>query len=171
LKSDLRVDLAGVLAGRVCLIGIGNEDLGDDAFGVELARRLTERGVRRVIAAGTAPEGWMGVVTSAGYDNVVLLDAVLCDAEPGSVILMNASEIEARFPQVSTHKISLGTLARLVEGQGARVWLLGTRPETAAPGRGLSAPVSGVVDRLTEVICDVLARHPARGTTTECVIQ
>ena len=42
----------------------------------------------------------------------------------------------ARFPQVSTHKISLGLLARLDRGAVARrkAWLLGVQPESLRPG-------------------------------------
>ena len=39
--------------------------------------------------------------------------------------------IRDRFPQVSTHKLSLGLLARQIEAQGRiRVWLLGVQPES-----------------------------------------
>ena len=37
-KSDLRGQLEQTLQGRVCLMGVGNTEYGDDAFGVRLAR-------------------------------------------------------------------------------------------------------------------------------------
>ena len=43
---DLREQLGEILRGRVCLVGVGNADLGDDGFGVRLVERLSQRGTR-----------------------------------------------------------------------------------------------------------------------------
>jgi hypothetical protein len=37
---DLREQLQQLLEGRVCLMGLGNVDYGDDGFGVRLAEEL-----------------------------------------------------------------------------------------------------------------------------------
>src|SRR5208337_4459030 len=42
--------------GRVCLMGVGNMDYGDDSFGLRLAEKLAGAGVPEVITAGTTPE-------------------------------------------------------------------------------------------------------------------
>ena len=52
-------------------------------------------------------------------------------AAPGSVVFLNSREMAARFPQISTHNISLGMLAKCVEAGGkTRAWLLGAQPES-----------------------------------------
>ena len=49
--KDLRQQLAELLQGRVCLMGLGNVDCGDDGFGVRLAEDLLKAGVPDVVIA------------------------------------------------------------------------------------------------------------------------
>ncbi len=146
------MDVLGALEGSVAWVGVGNPDLGDDGFGVRLAEALAEDGRPRVVVAGTAPERWVEALASGGHSHVVFLDAVEIPGEPGSAVLLDAEAVEARYPQVSTHKISLGTLARLIGAGGPRVWLLGVKPASLAPGAGLSAPVRKAVESLRDAL-------------------
>ena len=124
--NDLREHLLGCLTGRICLMGLGNTDYADDGFGVRLSEELLGAGMANVILAGTTPDRSIGLVAEQGFDHIVFLDAVEFGGTPGSVVLLNAREISARYPQISTHKISLGVLAKWVEANGrTKVWLLG----------------------------------------------
>jgi len=155
--------LRGALTGRSCVVGVGNSELGDDGFGPCVAGTLVAAGHRDVIVADTTPERWVEKLASGGYDNVLFVDAVDFAGEPGAAVLMDASEIETHFPQVSTHKLSLGTLARLIRRQsGARVHLLGVRPESLKPGAGLSAAVKDSAGGLTALLDQVLAARNGR---------
>jgi hydrogenase maturation protease len=156
---DLREQLRSILRGRVCLVGLGNVEQGDDGLGVRLAEALAHQASRlmalapEVILAGTAPERWIGKLTNGAFDNVVFLDAVGCGAAPGSVVLLSADEMTARFPQVSTHKLALGLLARLIEANGrTKVWLLGVQPDSLQPGSGLSPSVMAAIESLTALL-------------------
>ena len=72
----------------------------------------------------------------------MFLDAVDVGAEPGSTVLLDSRAIATRFPQVSTHRLSLGFLAQCLEQLGVtRVWLLGVQPASLRPGTGLSPAV------------------------------
>ena len=69
--SDLRGQLQQTLRGRVCLMGLGNTDYGDDGFGVRLAKAVERAGERGefpfapcVIIAGTTPEHFIGRVVA-----------------------------------------------------------------------------------------------------------
>ena len=78
-------------------------------------------------------------------------------ATAGTVVLLDAREIAARFPQVSTHKLSLGTIARLIEAEGAmRVCLLGVQPEGVGHAAGLSDPVRTTLEILRTLLVEVL---------------
>lgn len=168
MKHDLREELRAATAGRTAFVGIGNTDLGDDALGVRLAEQLQRAGVSTAVVAGTVPENIAGVLSRGGYDNVVLLDAVDFNAAAGSVVLMNASEIEARFPQVSTHKISLGMTARVIESESrTRVWLLGVQPESLRTGSEMSEPVKQTLKLLAGLLKDVLFGKRSE-TKAEC---
>jgi len=155
------------LPGRVCLLGLGNVDSGDDGFGVRLAEALIRCGAPGPFArgelqalssslhcliAGTQPERFVGRLAARGFDHLVFLDAVEFGGPPGSVVLLNSDQMQARFPQVSTHALSLGLLARWVEANGvAKAWLLGVEPASVQPGSPLSGPVQETLGRLLDV--------------------
>ena len=156
---DLREQLQQLFQGRVCLMGLGNVTYGDDGFGVRLAEALISSapavGTRcRVIIAGTTPEWLIGRVVDEHSDHVIFLDAVEFGGSPGSVVLLDSDEMAARFPQISTHKLSLGLLAKQVEANGrTKVWLLGVQPESLR----LSEELTPTVRATLELLLDLLA--------------
>ena len=156
--AGLRDTLRQHLQGRVAFVGLGNPLFGDDGFGVAAAQRLQAMGIPNVFVAGQWPERCLD--SMAGMDHVVFLDAVDAGLEPGSVIWMDSEALRSRFPQVSTHRISLGLLAEYLQKAGtAHVWLLGVQPcsvpepveGTEAHGAFVEGPTrvcSGPFDRL-----------------------
>jgi len=153
-RVDLREQLESVLQGRVCLMGLGNTDYGDDGFGVRLGEGLLDLGMADVILAGTAPDRHIGTAADQDFDHLVFLDAVEFGGKPGSVVFLDAEGIASRFPQISTHKISLSVLARLIESNGiTKTWLLGVQPESTRGGEGLSPKVRATL----EVLCALLS--------------
>ena len=155
---DLREQLQSALRGRVCFLGVGSVEAGDDAVGVRLAEALARAGVPDVFIAGTAPERLVGRCLDAGFDQVVFLDAVELGATPGSAVLLDAPGITTRFPQISTHKISLGVLADFLESGGrTRAWLLGVQPASLRASPGLSPAVEGTLTILADLIGEGLS--------------
>jgi hydrogenase maturation protease len=151
--NDLREQLRHCLKGRVCLIALGNIDYGDDGFGVRLGEKLLKAGLPDVIIAGAEPDRYIGRVADEGFDRLVFLDAVEFGGSPGSVVFLDAKEISARYPQISTHKISLGVLARWVEASGrTKVWLLGAQPESMRAGQQLTPTAQATLEVLRELL-------------------
>ena len=163
MQNLLDDELRGTLCGRVCLVGLGNPDLSDDGFGLRLAAALRAIGYPHVVEAGTTPERWVGRLADAHYDTVLFLDAVELGAEPGAVALFPAEALSARFPQISTHKLSLSLLASLMEASGhTRVWLLGAQPASLRPGGDLTPPLQRTLEALTELLDNALAGQAIR---------
>jgi hydrogenase maturation protease len=180
---DLREQLLQLLQGRACLMGLGNVDYGDDGFGVRLAEELKSQGRRpwaerrpksesrsrassshasdggfggQVIIAGTSPERWISRVMDEGFDHLIFLDAVEFGGVPGSVVLLNSEEMATRFPQISTHKLSLGLLAKQVEANGrTKAWLLGVQPKSVKLGETLTPTIQATLELLLELVKDV----------------
>lgn len=143
LSDELRL----CCRGRVLILGLGNPLFGDDGFGVRLAERLIAAGAPNVVAAGVSPERYLGSIRE--MDGVIFVDAVDAGTAPGTVVLLDADGMRARFRQVSTHKLSWGLLAQYVEScSGARAWLLGVQPMCTSPGSGLSEPVAAALEVL-----------------------
>jgi hydrogenase 3 maturation protease len=154
---DLQQELRSRLTGRIVIVGIGNTELGDDALGVRLAEALNRAGGVEVVIAGTVPENFVGKIAKGAFDNVLFLDAVEMGSGPGSVALMNAGEIRSRFPQISTHKFSLGTLAQIIATESkAQVWLLGVQPASLALAAPLSEPVKTTMALLGDLLVEIL---------------
>jgi hydrogenase maturation protease len=178
---NLREQLHEILQGRVCVVGVGNVELGDDGVGVRLAEAVqkseiqspksegsanlkirsaaTRRGAARfeaeVIVAHTSPERYLSHLSDGGFDNVIFLDAVECGAEPGEIVLLDSAGMAARFPQVSTHKLSLGLLARMIEANGGtKCWLLGVQPSALKAEARLSPRIQASLQLLAETLCN-----------------
>jgi hydrogenase maturation protease len=160
---DLREQLETCFQGRVCLVGVGSPDQGDDGFGVRLAAWLEAQGQRsKVLAAGTAPERFLTELSGGGFDHVIFLDAVECGGAPGSVVFLDRREMAARYPQISTHRISLGTIAQWVEAGGTtQAWLLGVQPESLRPRAGLTPAVQKTLETLAGLLREVEGGGPA----------
>lgn len=151
--SDLRQQLTSELHGRVCWVGLGNSDYTDDAFGICLAERLADAGLPNVVIARNSPDRYMSQITGGSFAHVVFLDTVEFGGASGSTIFVNASEIVSRFPQVSTHKISLGLLAKWVEASGrTKAWLLGVQPRSIARGNQMTSAVETTLNALCELL-------------------
>jgi hydrogenase maturation protease len=161
---DLREQLEQCFVGRVCLMGLGNTDYSDDGFGVRLAEALAAAGVPDVIVADTTPDRYLGCVADGGFDALIFLDAVEFGGTPGSVVFLDSAEMAARFPQISTHKISLGTLAQWVESSSpTRAHLLGVQPQSLKPGTDLTITLRHTLDALTSLLSEV-ASYAIRNT-------
>lgn len=157
---DFQPALEAILHGHTAVVGVGNPDLGDDGAGVRLAERLMASGCANVFVAGTSPETMAPSLARLGFERLLFLDAVDFGGAPGAVVLLGAREIQSRFPQVSTHKLSLGTLARMLEmDRGAQVWLLGVQP-AELKGPALSAIVETTVQTLTALLRNMMQPTP-----------
>jgi hydrogenase maturation protease len=89
---------------------------------------------------------------------VLFVDAVEMGALPGAAVFLESHEMVTRYPQISTHKISLGILARLIERNGrTRVFLLGVQPESVPITADLSIPVKTTLAILQDLLAEVLS--------------
>ncbi len=120
-----------------------------------------------MVGGGTTPDRFVGRVADEGFDHLIFLDAVEFGGVPGSVVFLNAEEMAARFPQISTHKISLGLLAKWAEARGStRAWLLGVQPESLKPGASLTP----TVQRTLEALVELLSKMPARASVQSALV-
>ena len=152
---------------RVLVAGVGNVFLGDDAFGVEVAQRLSRRalpqGVQVVDFGIRALD--LGYALEDGYATAILVDTVQRGGAPGSLYVIEPESAPARddggMQQLSPHDMSPDSVLRLtrnmMEGPG-QIVLVGCEPESfgnelEGEGRmGLSEPVAATVDKAVDLI-------------------
>jgi hydrogenase maturation protease len=149
---------AKTLASRpeILVAGIGNIFLGDDAFGVEVIRRLAKcelPAAVRVIDFGIRGLD-LAYALQDGYDTTILIDAYPHGKLPGTVSVVEPDEDEIAASQAnfvephSMHPMNVLRMARAMNGPLKRVLLIGCEPATLGGDEGhmgLSAPVDAAV--------------------------
>lgn len=94
---------------RILVAGIGNVFLGDDGFGVEVIRRLTERWAERPPRPGVdvVDFGIRGIdlvyALGRGYDAAILVDAAPRGEAPGTVSVVVPEPPDGEHATVETH--------------------------------------------------------------------
>ncbi|MFE7093110.1 hydrogenase maturation protease [Streptomyces erythrochromogenes] len=170
------------MSGKVLVAGIGNVFLGDDGFGVEAVRALSEHPLPEGVEA--VDFGVRGVHLAYqlldGYDTLVLVDATARGGAPGTLYLIEAETgadagaagtgTQAAGPGegrlLDGHHMSpdtvLALMGALCAGTGAtpprRTLVLGCEPACVEEGIGLSAPVAAAVPEAVRMALDLLDR-------------
>jgi hydrogenase maturation protease len=161
------------VSGRLLIAGVGNIFLGDDGFGVEVARRL---------ASADLPD-WAHVVDygirgmhlaydlANGYESAILVDATARGGEPGTIYLIEPDmhsaaetaddeQLLAGNPLFNAHgmqpDVVFGMLGMLDAGS-RHVLIVGCEPASVDYGMGLSEPVAAAVDEAIRVVLDLIA--------------
>ena len=153
-------------AARVLVAGIGNIFMGDDAFGVEVARRLAERPLPAGVEVGDF--GIRGIdlmyALGEGYDAAVFVDAVPRGEPPGtlSVIEPELEEGEATIDAHGMDPVKVLSLARQVGSVPERILVVGCEPGVRMTGDEeevvgeLSEPVRAAIDDAVGLVESVI---------------
>jgi hydrogenase maturation protease len=160
----------------VLVAGIGNVLCGDDGFGVEVVRRLAERGGLppwvHVIDYGVRGLHLAFDMLERQYDVTILVDATTRGGRPGTVYVIDPGPIEdietggdeppgAELP--GEHGMSpdlVLSLLRSLGGTRGRVFIVGCEPAAVEEGTGLSGEVQGAVDQAIALISEVCGATP-----------
>ncbi|MGH9124169.1 MAG: hydrogenase maturation protease [Acidimicrobiales bacterium] len=165
---------------RVLIAGVGNVLRGDDAFGVEVARRLAAEPLppdTRVVETGI---GGVALVHELqdGWDALIVADAVARDRPPGTVMLIeldvfDIDQLTWRERSDFLADMHLATPERalmLAQALGvlpARRFMVGCQPVDAdAFGPGMSEPVQAAVDIGIDMIRQLLDQLRASPTSS-----
>jgi hydrogenase maturation protease len=149
---------------RILVAGIGNVFLGDDAFGVEVVRRLAERHLPeevRVVDFGIRGLD-LAYALMDGYDLAILVDATPRGGSPGTLYVLEPEandSADASEELIEAHGMNPMKVLRMVQslgGVGPTVRIVGCEPATLGleedPAMGLSDPVKASLDGAIELI-------------------
>ncbi|GDY28757.1 hydrogenase maturation protease [Gandjariella thermophila] len=167
---------------RVLVAGIGNIFLGDDGFGVEVARRLAEQPLPDWVQVADYGISGMRLAYDllGGYHTTILVDAAARGGQPGTVYLIEldrrapapkacAAAVHgagpagpAPKPSVDAHGMTPDAvldLLALLGGDAGRVLVVGCEPADTSQGIGLSPPVAGAVDEAVRIVRELIDRR------------
>lgn len=146
--------------GHVLIVCVGNIFFGDDAFGVEVARRLSLRALPegvRVVDFGIRGIDLTYALLDP-HEAVILVDAVPRGGPPGTLYVIEpeldrGGEVDAVFPLIELHDLDprkVLHLARSLGGQVERVLLVGCEPGPPPPDDDHLMEMSESVQRAVE---------------------
>jgi hydrogenase maturation protease len=163
------------MTGKCLVACIGNIFFADDGFGVEVARRL---------AASELPDG-VSVVDYgirgvhlaydllAGYDLVILVDAIDRGDAPGTVSVLDVTAAGAHLVehprQLDPHGMAPDAVLEHVAQLGGaprQVYVVGCQPHDTSENIGLSTPVAAAVTTAARAVVELVGTHyPVVSTT------
>ncbi|MBW2483935.1 MAG: HyaD/HybD family hydrogenase maturation endopeptidase [Deltaproteobacteria bacterium] len=146
----------------ILVLGIGNVLLTDEGIGVralkELERRYTYPTNVELLDGGTAGIELLRHIRNRDY--LIIIDAMKCGQEPGTVLRVEGDEVPAAFrTRISPHQLGLSDLlaaAMLTDELPANLVLYGVEPESIDIGLDLTETVEANVDKLVGAVADEL---------------
>lgn len=160
---------------RMLVAGVGNIFLGDDGFGVEVAKRLASEALPDWVRV--ADFGIRGIhlayeLLEKRYETTILVDVTPRGGEPGTVYLIHpdldgpdAEEAEPSSPDA--HGMNPDTVFRLLRSLGGipgRVLIVGCEPACLEEEIGLSEPAARAVAEAVTLILDIVRRESGAST-------
>lgn len=150
---------------RILVAGVGNIFMGDDGFGCEVARRLSELALPE--GAKLVDFGIRGIdLTYAlmdDYDGAIMIDTAERGEAPGTVtvVVPEAAVVDSANPEdlmLEPHSLDPAKVLRFVEAMGGgakNLLLVACEPQTFGGDdgvMGLSPAVAGAVDEAVATV-------------------
>lgn len=163
---------------KILVAGVGNIFLGDDGFGVEVARSLSSRelpvslvvkdyGIRGFDLAYALLDPW---------DGVIIVDAVPRGQAPGTIYVIEPDPAGSGEADINPHgmdPVRVLNLAASIGAISARVLVVGCEPHDFGDeleGRmGLSSPVQAAIEAACNTVLWLAGSWPAKATKLETV--
>ena len=149
-------------AHQTMIIGVGNLLLSDEGVGIHVAQRLLQdyNLPEEILVLDGGTLGLDLLYYLEGIKNLLIIDAVLMNKEPGSLMRMVNEEVPSYLSfKMSPHHIGIPDMLFAAKLKGiypTNVVLWGVQPGQIDLGLDLSAPVSGQVETLIDHIIDDL---------------
>lgn len=148
---------------RTLIVGFGNVLRGDDGFGVEVLRRLGERGIAsesiELLDVGTGGIRLAQELLTP-YDRLIIIDATTRGGAPGTVYTLAIDGVVAarEIDMHTTVPSSALAVAMALGALPAEIFLVGCEPEQVDDlAIGLSPSVSVAADVAVERVLELVA--------------
>ena len=139
------------------LIGIGNEFRSDDGVGILAARRFREKNLPGIAVVESTGEAAALLDAWTGMKTVIIIDAVLSGAPPGTIHRIDArrqSVSQELFP-FSTHALGLAHAVELARSLGKlpiNIVIYGIEGKQFSAGSSLSPEVQEALNEALQLV-------------------
>jgi len=151
-------------AAKICILGIGNIQRGDDGAGPLVVAALNLKLKQfcysnlLLIDGGEVPENFTGKIRDFKPTHTLIIDSCLSGKKPGTIYLVESGKI--KNDELSTHKLPLSMLIKFIEESiKSQVIVLGIEPQNLSLGDPPSSEVLKSVQSITEFLLDNLRYH------------
>ncbi len=144
---------------EIAVVGLGNLLLGDEGFGVHLVRFLKENYTFDnvdILDGGTI--GFQLIEYFLHYDNLIFIDAIKVNDEPGSIYKFPLSEVPPNLTFVSSiHEMGLGDVLGHVSlmGLNKNAIVVGIVPKSVTPNN-LSIDLTDTMKSVMPKVIDIV---------------
>ena len=165
LSPDEFPQIFAVQKPTILVAGIGNIFLGDDAFGVEVVRRLASRNLSQSVrVADFGIRGFdLAYALQDGYETTILVDACPHGEAPGTLYVIEPDLEVADDPDTpqalpeahAMNPVSVLRMVRAMNIEVKNVVLVGCEPGTLGGEEGqmgLSAPVEAAMEEAVKLV-------------------
>lgn len=164
MRGESFPDHSRCLNKSILVIGLGNPDRSDDGVGQAIARLLQARAPAFVRVEQSGGDIVMLLESWRGFDNVILIDAMIANDTPGQFRWFDVSTCdlpEQTFPEHSTHTFGLHQAVAMARALGElprNTHVVGVQGGNFVAGPTLSVAVERAMEA---VVASVLNRVSA----------
>jgi hydrogenase 3 maturation protease len=154
-----RLTEAFVGAPKIAILGIGNDLKADDGIGPYIIDQLQDHNPPNVelINASTVPENFISHLIDTNPHLILLIDAALMQAEPGTIKLVDKDTIGGIA--FSSHQLPLTFVIEYLEGNiTTTILILGIQPFTDEFTHTLSEPVQKAAQEIITTLIELFTK-------------
>ncbi|MCG3215905.1 MAG: hydrogenase 3 maturation endopeptidase HyCI [Candidatus Heimdallarchaeota archaeon] len=143
---------------KLAILGIGNEDNGDDAVGLYVLKILQEESLPDWVTnfyCERVPEHFLGKIRKLGPNRIILLDAADMKEIPGAIAIFSKEAISQGF-HFSTHTLSLTMLEEFLKPEipDLKTMYVGIQPKQIYFEAPLSKECKEAAEELAELLTE-----------------
>jgi len=154
-----RLTKAFTNASKIAILGIGNDLKADDGIGPYVIEHLQHCKPPHIelINASTVPENFISHLIEANPQLILLIDAALMQASPGTIKLIDKDTIGGIA--FSSHQLPLTFFIEYLENNiTTTILILGIQPLTDEFTQPLSEPVQHAADEIITTLTSLFAK-------------
>lgn len=160
---------------KTLILGLGNPILTDDGVGIRVVRALSGRTLPPEVSFAEAGVGGLRLLeTIAGYERVILVDAILISGgRPGGLCILGPGDLHSSLHSGSAHDLSFAAALSLGRELGMKIpedrhikIVAIQAVDVQTLGEKMTPVVEAAIPRATETVLEILREGKIFGSNS-----